>query len=70
MILEHKWLSGPKSFWKVRALLAVSGCGELVCETGETHTSAMLCQRPFPHPSTRPASNAKDLGGERTSWLN
>lgn len=34
MILEHKRLSEPKRFWKVRTLLAVGGCGEPMCETG------------------------------------
>lgn len=68
MILEHRRLSDPKSFWKVRALLAVSGCAELPCDTWQTLLPSLPAV--LPHPSTSPTPNAKDLGEEGVSQLN
>lgn len=68
MILEHMRLSDPKSFWKVRALLAVSGCAELLCDTWQTLLPSLPAV--LPHPSTSPTPNAKDLGEEGVSQLN
>lgn len=69
MILEHKRLSDPKSFWKV-GLCLQSVVVQSWCVTQGRQTLLPCCTAVLPHPSTSPTSNAKDLGEEGVSQLN